>query len=447
MPNFPTQTLRALWHAVELQYFTAPQLAAVSGTSYETVKKVLRTEDGRTIVRTGKRSTSALGRPADIWEVSDAAAIRERFEGVRDQLEELRAIGIAGEAEATEAEVDSDTALATAEDQVLFAFQADDRDSQRLASEALATLQTARVHWTDLFSFEDILPGFPVQSRNLPSRIARGWVLGTIARYLASDECTGFSGPLWRGAFAAVAAVDDPAQDALHKRFLVELVRHAESKATTLGSDLFQAEISGLELSPSDFGRRLVRYFFTILAQWKMALRSKDDGSDTPAPPELLERLEDLADIVFPLLDRTEKELLLVVLTDALGDPRGVSTATRILLRLRKESDLVSWILNSETVSVSRSQDLTDWYLGLRHSASLSVSQRIALINAFQDALPRQQSEGFFQTLALTCPPQDVPELTENSRVPTRIRADVELQLMLAYTPEAPHLEEIAAGA
>ena len=69
---------------------------------------------------------------------------------------------------------------------------------------------------------------------NLPIAASRAWIVTEVARYLISDEMDALSGPLWRRAFAAIAAVDNLETSALHKRFLVGLVRVAIARAKSL---------------------------------------------------------------------------------------------------------------------------------------------------------------------------------------------------------------------
>jgi hypothetical protein len=441
MADFAAQTLRVLRHALELERFTAPELATVSGASYETVKKVLRAERDSTIVQTGEKATSGLGRPAEIWQVSDARAIAVRLEDVREQVQKLGA--------AAERRSDPDALLATAEDNVLFALDAgDDTDSRLSAAQALAALEESQVDWSTVPSQEDILPGLPARTRNLSSPVGRGWVLGTLAHYLASDETTGFAGPLWRRAFAALAAVDDPTQDALHKRFLVELVRHADAKVNAPRSvPATDAALTRRGSSVPDADRRLVREFFGRLMTWKAILRSQDELGPSEPHDVFLQRFEDLASVVFPLLDADERQVALTALADALSMDEGLSTATRIYLSIGRENDLVAEILASDVLGSPDWHDIAQWYLNVRDIASLSASQRIALINALQDALPSRHAEAFLRTLPRYRRPQDLPELTDNPVVPAYVRADLQRQLMHDYTPEAPHLEEVAQEA
>ena len=67
-------TLKVLRAAVRLGEFTQPELAAVSGASYETVKKVLRTErDERTVEQLDQTVGGTRGRPRVVWRVVDRA--------------------------------------------------------------------------------------------------------------------------------------------------------------------------------------------------------------------------------------------------------------------------------------------------------------------------------------------------------------------------------------
>jgi hypothetical protein len=442
MADFAAQTLRVLRHALELEQFTAPELATVSGASYETVKKVLRTEKDSTIVQTGEKASSGPGRPAEIWQVSDARAIAVRLEDVRDQVQELGAA-------ASERRTDPEALLASAEDNILFALHSDDEtDSRRNAAQALAALEDSQVDWATVPSEEDILPGLPARTRNLSSPVGRGWVLGTLAHYLASDESTGLAGPLWRRAFAALAAVDDPTQDALHKRFLVELVRHVDARANAAPFPHPTGAVPTFaDSAASDSDRRLIRDFFSRLATWKAIVRGQDEPEAVEPEDLFFQRFEDLASTVFPLLEAADRQVVLAALAEALDTEAGISVAPRVFLRIGREMDLVTGILTSNVLDSPDWHDIAEWYLSVRDTASLSVSQRITLINALQGALPSRQAEAFLRVLPLYRRPQDLPELTDNPVVPADIRADLERRLMDDYTPEAPRLEEVAQEA
>lgn len=228
--------------ALQLDAFTMPQLAEHSGVSYETVKRVLRTQEGNTMRRTGEKVTQAIGRPADVWEVTDKTSIEQRLGAANEVLREFdRGAALPEDAAAIQP---ADRSLAHAEDELVFALNADDPDdAAAFAVTALATLEEAGI---DVQAQPPAVNGL-AEKRNLPIRQARGAIVKHVAEYIRSAESIGFAGPLWRQAFGAVASVELPEQTSLQRRFLIDLVRIVDERAFAHGIQaLPQSEIVDL---------------------------------------------------------------------------------------------------------------------------------------------------------------------------------------------------------
>ena len=223
-----SETLKVLRAAVQLGEFTQPELAVVSGASYEMVKKVLRAErDERTVEQLDRTVGGTKGRPRVMWRVIDRAAIQARLDSSRRDAE--------GDAEAwsTPGEVPLmysplDTALSAAEDRLVFALRArNQEDCAGFARDALAELGP----YGDELKADD-RGRRQGQKRNLPLPVGRADVTAAMAGYLASAEARG---PLWRQAFDAIRAFDNAPQAWLHKLFLVALVDMADRRAPRTG--------------------------------------------------------------------------------------------------------------------------------------------------------------------------------------------------------------------
>jgi hypothetical protein len=230
MAGIPTQTLRVLQHALELKAFTLPQLASDSGVSYETVKRTLRAEEERgTVERPGKTAVHGVGRPPEIWKVIDPVSIETRIANAQEAVG-----GIETDAPTTRKRLHVaplDLSLAVAEDELVFAVRADDpEDAATFASRALTTLHETGIDPTASWNAPSATAPL-VLERNLKTREARALIVKCVAEYIGSDEDTGFAGPLWRRAFQALASVQLTDQAALHRQFLVDLVRLADERA------------------------------------------------------------------------------------------------------------------------------------------------------------------------------------------------------------------------
>ncbi len=222
MADLATQTLRVLRFALELEAFTMPQLVSCSGVSYETVKRVLRAEEGRLVGRTGDKASRGVGRPADVWTVIAVAAIEARLEAAQEVLS-------AAEKQAAVAEpaTAGDSYLAHAEDQLAFALRAGDPDdAAAFAAKAIGALEDANIEPAPM---EPAL-GSLRAIRNVPKRQARASIIDAMSKYILSNEAKGLDGPMWRRAFRALATAELPHQVALHRRFMVDLVRLADER-------------------------------------------------------------------------------------------------------------------------------------------------------------------------------------------------------------------------
>ena len=194
-------------------------MAADSGASYEAVKHFLDHENLETVRWTGETTAEVVGPGAEVWIVTDAKLLKAR-------LVEL-ALASQGEEPVT-VPVALERALAAAEDDLLVGLRADHpADAFALAGDALAHLEDAEA----LPETHDAPVDAPlVSKRNLPFEQGRAVIVAALARYLKSDEAAGLSGPEWREAFRALAAIDLPGQADVQKALLVGLVRTADER-------------------------------------------------------------------------------------------------------------------------------------------------------------------------------------------------------------------------
>jgi hypothetical protein len=232
MADTSTKTLSVLTTALELRAFTMPELTIASGASYETVKRVLGQGQGGMFERTEKMVRGAMGRPAALWRVGDADAIERRLNQAGAALEAERATTTDGEAAQDDGEAPEDLAaerqLAAAENDLLFGFASEhEEDAVYYARRALEELSRTGIE-VQVAPVDG--PEFGLR-RNLPSAVGRASVVAAVAQYLASGEAESLGGPEWRRAFGAIAAVESADSNALHKRFLVGLVRVADQRA------------------------------------------------------------------------------------------------------------------------------------------------------------------------------------------------------------------------
>jgi hypothetical protein len=225
-------SLRILRSALDLQEFTKPELAAMSGASYESVKKVLGQERGRTVDKTGDTVKSPTGRPSDVWHVTDPRGIQARIERSRDGAREIMELANATLREATA----SESALCNAEDLMAFAMSASEPDDvQDLACRARDEA-TRALEGTPLERVPDIPTNVPFgKKRNVPLHEGRAQIIHALSDYMVSDEAQGTHGRLWRRAFGCLASFDSPDQAELHKVFMVGLMNLAHQR--TQGSD------------------------------------------------------------------------------------------------------------------------------------------------------------------------------------------------------------------
>jgi hypothetical protein len=212
---------RVLREALNRVSFSLPQLAMYSGVGVEVAKEVVEREQGETIERSPLRTADGLVPGAEVWVVTDTAALEARLSEAADE---------------EPVTVNAATPLAAAEDELLVALASEHpEDAYALAGDALARLKGAPP-----------APGRPepepasaplVIKRNLRADSARTWIVEALAAYLMSDEAAALTGARWREAFRALAAVDLPDQAALQKRLVVELVRVADERAAVLRGD------------------------------------------------------------------------------------------------------------------------------------------------------------------------------------------------------------------
>jgi hypothetical protein len=320
MADLPTQTLRVLRFALELEAFTMPQLASEAGVGYETVKRVLRAEEGHTVRRTGDKTVQAIGRPAEVWALIDAAPIEARVAAAQEALSALEADTFVASEDREIAP--ADLYLAHAEDELVFALRADDPDDAAVfAAQALATLDEAGImppESGDPLSTSATL----VDKWNLSTREARARIVKSVAEYVRSNEAQGLAGPLWRQAFRALASVELADQAALQRRFLVDLVRLADEHTHRIEAlphpelvDLLVRSVSGADGAPSceelvsslqsesQLSREAVR---AALGQVVAEVAGGDRAIDRVATTNLLF----LAQAAFPHGSETSEEVL-----------------------------------------------------------------------------------------------------------------------------------------
>jgi len=213
-------TLKVLRAAVRLGEFTQPELAAVSGTSYETVKKVLRAErDDRTVEQLDRTIGGARGRPRVVWRVVDRAAIEARLDASRREAEDIaETLSTPGEVPLMYSPLDA--ALSAAEDRLVYALMAGDRrDAAGFARDALAEIEP---FGDDLKADDGGRSGR--RKRNVRIPVGRAEVIRALAACLAGAEAREGQGPSWWEAYDAIHAFDHAPQAALHKVFLTGLV-------------------------------------------------------------------------------------------------------------------------------------------------------------------------------------------------------------------------------
>jgi len=226
--HVPGESLRVLRIALELEEFTKPELAALSGVSYETVKKVLGQERGRTLDKTGDTVKPPTGRPSEVWRVINRDGILHRLGRSRDGAKEIvdlidNPLRILDPTE---------SALANAEDLIIFALNAgepgDLDDFARRAHGEVTQMFEPRLF--DLPTDGDFDPPF-AEKRNVPLQLGRAQIVHAYSEYLLSTEAQGTNGPLWRRAFHRLASFDNPEQAALHKLLMSGLVTMAIERA------------------------------------------------------------------------------------------------------------------------------------------------------------------------------------------------------------------------
>jgi hypothetical protein len=221
-------TLKVLRAAIGLGEFTQPELAAISGASYETVKKVLRAErDDRTVEQLDQTIGGAKGRPRVVWRVIDRAAIEARLDAGRREAEDIaETLSTSGEVPPMYSPLDA--ALSAAEDRLVLALKAGEPgDAASFARDALAELEPFR---EDLKADDGGRSGR--RKRNVGIPVGRAEVVRALAACLAGDDNRGTQGASWWGAYDAIHAFDHAPQAALHKTYLTGLVDLVDHRAT-----------------------------------------------------------------------------------------------------------------------------------------------------------------------------------------------------------------------
>jgi hypothetical protein len=240
VPMAIRETLKVLRAAAQLDEFTQPELAAISGASYEMVKKVLRAERAKgTVVQLDRTASSSPGRPPVLWRVADRAAIERAIDAHRTEAEGVaETLSRPGEVPHVHSS-QLDAALAAAEDRLVFALSSDDRsDAAGFARDAVATIEEHEKELPlDDDTGADQAGPQPKLRRNVPIRLGRARVIRAICEYLMSDEDLGVQGLLWCRAFDAVASFDHARQAGLHKLFMSSLVDLATERRARSGPE------------------------------------------------------------------------------------------------------------------------------------------------------------------------------------------------------------------
>lgn len=209
VPDVATESLRVLQWMLRLTTFTMSELASASGASYETVKRVVASEDAKTLTRGGTRgSASGRGRPHAVWVVADEGAIKARLERARIATDPSRSTMSPSNLVIEH--------LESAEDHALLALTAESlADSKSYAETSLRALARC----TDFVSRPDESGG--------PSWVRkRESIVRAIARVLDPQANPGASAEPFAEALEALASFDYAPHDALHKQFLIGLGHH-----------------------------------------------------------------------------------------------------------------------------------------------------------------------------------------------------------------------------